>query len=407
MKFALHLSLLFAVGAAGFDPAVQAQTVVLTDTQQNIHEETWSYQGDGWSVRKDILRGGRQEGVDRMIIDNGVMRIVVLPTRGMSIYEVRSGDLRLGWDSPSSEIVHPSLIDLESRGGLGWLEGFNEWMVRCGLEFAGHPGEDSFVTNTGDTATMNLTLHGRIGNLPASRVEVILPEKEGDPIRVRGVVPETMFNGPRLQLTAEVSVVPGASKFQIRDEVANLGGGQQEFQIIYHANFGPPLLGENSVVHAAVDAIAPMNEHAARGIDGAFVYGPPTAGFVEQVYLCRPRADAEGQTSAVLVNSDQSLAASLSWSVKELPCLTIWKNTADLKDGYVTGIEPATGYPYNRQVERAAGRVPVLPPGATRSFVLDVELHTTSVSVSDAMEHVRTLQGNQPMELTKTPPNEP
>ena len=54
--------------------------------------------------------------------------------------------------SPVEEIVHPKYIDLESRGGLGWLEGFNEWMVRCGLEFAGHPGEDTFTTNTGGEA---------------------------------------------------------------------------------------------------------------------------------------------------------------------------------------------------------------------------------------------------------------
>ena len=53
-------------------------------------------------------------------------------------------------DSPVKEVVHPSHIDLESRGGLGWLEGFNEWMVRCGLEFAGHPGTDQFINNTGD-----------------------------------------------------------------------------------------------------------------------------------------------------------------------------------------------------------------------------------------------------------------
>ena len=86
----------------------------------------------------------------------------------MSVYEVKQGDVRLGWNSPVEEIVHPKYIDLESRGGLGWLEGFNEWMVRCGLEFAGHPGEDTFTTNTGGEASMDLSLHGKIGNIPAA-----------------------------------------------------------------------------------------------------------------------------------------------------------------------------------------------------------------------------------------------
>ena len=66
----------------------------------------------------------------------------------MGILDVKMDGVRLGWNSPVKEVVHPSHIDLESRGGLGWLEGFNEWMVRCGLEFAGHPGTDQFINNS-------------------------------------------------------------------------------------------------------------------------------------------------------------------------------------------------------------------------------------------------------------------
>ena len=68
----------------------------------------------------------------------------------MSVYEVAE---MFDWaESPVEEIVHPKYIDLESRGGLGWLEGFNEWMVRCGLEFAGHPGEDTTNTGAGEAS---------------------------------------------------------------------------------------------------------------------------------------------------------------------------------------------------------------------------------------------------------------
>lgn len=130
--------------------------------------------GEGWRVRKETLRGGMQDGVDLITLDNGRLTIRVVPTRGMSVVDVRQGDFRLGWESPVKELVHPSLINLESRGGLGWLQGFNEWMVRCGLEFAGHPGTDEVVDNTGATSSVPLTLHGRIGNLPASRVELLI-----------------------------------------------------------------------------------------------------------------------------------------------------------------------------------------------------------------------------------------
>src|SRR5438128_768444 len=119
-------------------------------------------------------------------------------------------------------------------------------MVRCGLEYAGHPGTDKFVNNVGDEAKMDLTLHGKIGNIPASQVEVFVELWGPRRIVVRGRVDERMFYGPQLELVTEISTVPGTTEFRIEDTVTNRGGAEQEFQIIYHANHGPPLLEEGA-----------------------------------------------------------------------------------------------------------------------------------------------------------------
>src|SRR5262249_26041777 len=143
----------------------------LTSVSRNIHLDTWQVSDRDfndkfsapWSVQKYTLHGGRQEAVDLIVVNNGKLRFVVIPTRGMGVAKVEMGDIRLGWDSPVKEIVHPQFINLQSRGGLGWLEGFNEWMVRCGLEWAGHAGKDKFINNTGDEAEMDLTRDGSGG----------------------------------------------------------------------------------------------------------------------------------------------------------------------------------------------------------------------------------------------------
>jgi hypothetical protein len=124
--------------------------------------------------------------------------LTLVPTRGMGVLRVVMGDLRLGWDSPVREVVHPKYVNLTARGGLGWLEGFNEWLARCGLEWAGHPGRDMFVNNLGEQAEMDLTLHGKIANIPASEVEVIVDRDPRPRIRVRGRVDERAFYGPKL-----------------------------------------------------------------------------------------------------------------------------------------------------------------------------------------------------------------
>ena len=86
-------------------------------------------------------------------------------------------------------------------------------------------------------------------------------------------------------------------------------------------------------------------------IHGILYFGP-TKGYIEQVYLLEPLGDENSSTMALLVNQDADLATSVRWNVTDLPYLTIWKNTAAVEDGYVTGIEPATGFPFNRLVEK-------------------------------------------------------
>ena len=357
-----------------------------------------------WSVDRRILRGGKQEGVEILTLNNGKLQIQIIPTRGMGILDVKMDGIRLGWNSPVKEVVHPSHIDLESRGGLGWLEGFNEWMVRCGLEFAGHPGTDQFINNTGDPATLDLTLHGKIQNIPASSYEIVVDPDPPHRIRIRGTVYESFFYGPKLKLVTEVSTLPGSETFQISDHLINEGASAQEFQLIYHGNYGSSILEKGAMVYAPASSVTPMNANAARSLDSWNTYLEPTKGYVEQVYLLEPLGDENSSTMALLVNQDADLATSVRWNVTELPYLTIWKNTASVEDGYVTGIEPATGFPFNRLVERKYGRVPKLDSGESRSFTLDFGIHVGSDKVGELINEATDRQSSTPLKIIKEPP---
>ena len=357
-----------------------------------------------WSITNHILHGGKQEGVEIITLDNGKLTIRIIPTRGMGILDVKMGNTRLGWNSPVKEVVHPAHIDLESRGGLGWLEGFNEWMVRCGLEFAGHPGTDQFISNTGDPATLNLTLHGKIQNIPASEYEIAVDPEPPHRIRVKGTVHESFFYGPKLQLVTEVSTIPGSDTFRIKDQLTNNGASAQEFQLIYHGNYGSSILEEGAMVYAPASTVTPMNDIAAKNIDTWQTYLGPTKGFIEQVYLLEPLADENSSTLALLVNKNMDLATSVRWNVTELPYATIWKNTAAIEDGYVTGIEPATGFPFNRMVERKYGRVPKIGAGESRFFHLDFGIHIGNDVVGELINESTNRQSHSPIQIIQAPP---
>ena len=410
LRLVAPLLTIFVLSAA--QAADDAERHVITSSTTNVrtddfeleHSDLPDIKSPPWSVRKTTLHGGKQEGCELITVDNGEIVIRIIPTRGMSILDVRRGDLRLGWDSPVKEVVHPKHVNLESRGGLGWLEGFNEWMVRCGLEFAGGPGKDEFINNTGDKAEMDLTLHGKIGNIPASHVEVLIDREAPHRIRVRGVVHERSFYGPKIELATEISTVPGSDSLRIVDMVTNHGASDQEYQLLYHTNYGSPLLGAGAQLVAPIGAIAPMNGQAAKSIDDYAIYEGPTLGFVEQVYLIEPLADEKGNTLAVLRNRDADRAASIRWSTRELPYLTVWKNTAAAQDGYVTGLEPGSCFPFNRKVERRLGRVPKIAPGKTRRFALDFGLHSGREEVATVVADVEKIRGGREPKVSRRPP---
>lgn len=412
-------SILIAILGASLVQAAEPYRVVITDVEKNTYKETAEIAGSevtpdcpvAWSVRKSVLHGGKQEGVEIIEVNNGKLRFTVVPTRGMSIQEVVMGDpstplrtgMRLGWDSPVKGLVHPKFVNLETRQGLGWLEGFNEWMVRCGLEYFGAPGTDEFTDNTGAKATMDLTLHGKICNTPASVVEITVQREAPYRIAVRGRVEETALHGPKLEMWTQISTTPGAATFAISDTVTNRSAVEQEFGILYHSNYGPPLMEQGAKFFAPVRQVTPMNEHAAKDVSTYDVFRAAQAGFAEQVYCLSLWADANDRTQVLLRNASGTKAVSMAWSVKELPFFTLWKNPAASEDGYVTGLEPGTGFPRNRSIERKFGRVPKLGPHESRSFTIDFALYTDKEQVFAVGDEIAKIWGGRPTQMDTAP----
>jgi hypothetical protein len=405
----LFRPLCVALAALCAAPALAADGMkkVLTSVEKNLRVDAWEHSFESGnhqvSIKKHTLHGGRQEGVDVIVVDNGRMKLTIVPTRGMSVYEVVQGDVRLGWNSPVKELVHPREIDLSRRGGLGFLDGFNEWMVRCGLESAGHPGKDKFINNVGEEAELDLTVHGRIGNTPASEVVVTIDPAPKNRIRVRGRMDERSFYGPKLEMWSEISVEPGASSFQISDVVTNRGGAEQEFQILYHGNYGPPLLEEGAKFVGPIRQVTPFNDHAAKDVDKYTVYAGPTDGFIEQVYNLVPYGDEDGRTRVMLHNAAADKGVAMSYLLSQLPYLTLWKNTLGELDGYVTGVEPGTGFPYNRRIERKFGRVPKLKPGQSRKFVIDFEVLADKQAVAAVAADIKKIQNDRETQVDRKP----
>ena len=131
-----------------------------------------------------------------------------------------------------------------------------------------------------------------------------------------------------------------------------------------------------------------MNQHAADSIETYETYMAPTLGFSEQVYLIEPWYDKNGITGAVLHDRKRQRGGVNDLVHRITPVSNPLENTAALADGYVTGIEPGSGYPFNRRIERHFGRVPVLRTGESQVFDLNYKFLENESAVISAIERI-------------------
>lgn len=368
----------------------ETERFVLTDTDANVNLADWSITSADLgidppvpiSVRKTTLHGGRQEGSALIEIRAGEASVVVIPTRGMGVLKARFKGVTLGWQSPVDEIVNPAFLTLGERGGLGWLDGFNEMLVRCGFEWSGHAAVEGGAP---------YTLHGRAGNTPASKVIVEIDRAPPHRIAVHGLIKEKAFKLADFECWTTLVVTPGRAGFTLSDSLTNLSDYERPYQILYHANFGPPLLEEGSRFLAPALRVAPFNDAAKPGLAEWDTYLGPTRGFDEMVFVCELAASPEGRTVAALIDRAATRGVTVRYAPSELPFFTLWKNTDTLRQGYVTGLEAGTNPPYARPVEAARDRLRTLAPGQSTTFTIDVDVLPSPEAVADATARIAAL----------------
>jgi hypothetical protein len=346
-------------------------------------------------TRYGRFSGGSSDQVEVVEVDTGAVRAMILPTRGMSIWELESDGHRFGWRSPIVGPVHPSRVPIFDPSGLGWLEGFDELVVRCGLESNGAPEK-------GADGQLRYPLHGRIGNLPADSLSIEYDEASGR-LELIGEVLESRLFFKRLRLRSRVRFQAGRADVQLLDDVTNELSQPTSVQLLYHINLGVPVLDEGAVLEVPLESLAPKDERSAAEIEQWNQFGPPQPGYAERVYFAELRSDPSRMTAAMLRASDGQLGLGVSFHTGGLPRFVLWKNTAAESDGYVVGLEPTTNYPNERSYEASQGRVVDLEPGQTTSFRVNLHPLTSPEAVAEMSQKINTLRGEERPEIHRAP----
>lgn len=320
-------------------------------------------------------------GIETAVLDNGPgrgtriawintgrgLRFKVVLDRAMDIADAFYNKHSLAWLSHSG-ITAPQPF---SNKGLDWLKTFGGGLLTtCGLSHVGGPETDEF----GERG-----LHGQISNLQAEVESIIQPDPIAGKMKmsITGRIKESSVLGPNLELKRTISATLGESTIRIDDEVVNRGNMPAPHMLLYHFNFGWPLVDEGTNIiwqgkwqprEGSTNKIfkegnnyqrcpAPLADHSGTG---------------EEVAMIDIDADNMGWSTCGLYNSNLGLALFLRFKKEQLPWLINWQHWG--KGEYVTGLEPSTNQLIGQAKARERNELIFLQPGESRKYEVIIEV---------------------------------
>jgi hypothetical protein len=315
-------------------------------------------------IKKYTFSEGKAKGVEAVDVNNGSgLRFTVLLDRNMDIAWCDYKGINISYMT-SNSVVSPFYYD---RRGNNWLRSFTGGLLTtCGIINAGKACIDK-----GE----ELGLHGNIGNCPVENVctESYWEEDEFI-IKLSGISRETSFFGENLALKREIKVLGGVNKIYIQDTIENLGTKESPLMMIYHFNFGYPILDKGCKVYIDSESSIGTSEEALRNIKDQYNIFDPIKNNQENVYFhVMNKENEEGK--AILMNKSlgsNGLGVSIKFNLDELPYLNQWKMLGEGE--YVLGLEPSNCMTLGRDLERERGTLRYIAPGENRTFNLELSI---------------------------------
>ncbi|MAS32399.1 MAG: hypothetical protein CL610_00235 [Anaerolineaceae bacterium] len=303
------------------------------------------------------------------------LTFTILPDRGLDIWAAHYNGLPLTWISQGS----PHAPDF----GQTWLQQMSGGLLTlCGLTHTGAPEVD-------DVTGVQRDFHGRINRMRAERVSVGDVDASGGEISLSlyGRVTQSALYAEQLVLERTITIVLGKPGLYIEDYITNVGDVPTPFMILYHFNFGFPLIAEGTRLQTPHAHIYPMNAQSRAAIDTWAEYAAPTANYESVVFLHHLKA-MHGNTEVLLHRDDFGLA--MRWPTEQLPYLSQWKNT---RQGiYVNGVEPGNCIPEGQNKARKSGRLVMLQPGESRSIQLQLDVLHDADAVQESLQQIGRIQ---------------
>jgi hypothetical protein len=306
------------------------------------------------------LSSGLAKGVEAIDVKTGTgFEFTVLAGRALDIAWASYKGAPVGYISKSGVVGPAHFVEL---GAEGFLRNFFAGLLTtAGLRNIGPPVQD------GDES---LGLHGRVSNIPAEDVCVSQGWRGDDYIiRVAGTIREARTFGECLVLHREITTQLGANALVVRDVVENAGSRPEPMMLLYHCNFGYPIVSADSRVYTSGGNVEPRDRTPAQAVADHDRLGEPQAGYVEQCFYHDLKAQ-DGRAFAAIFNERLGVGGYVRHRVENLPEFVQWKMLGEQE--YVVGLEPSTHRLDRRAELIRQGQIRPLAVGERRMFEVEI-----------------------------------
>ena len=300
------------------------------------------------------LNEGKGKGT--AIVDirtGGGLSYTVLPDRGLDIARAEYKGIPLSFISKSG-LVSPQYYCPEKST---WGESFTAGLLTtCGLMQAG----SRCIYNDRKFST-----HGNISNIPAVNVGSF-QKWEGDEMimGVRGTLLSGHLYRENLELNRMLTSRMGENSIQIHDVVTNNGFERVPLMLIYHMNFGFPLVDKGTILE--VDS---LNQKFVGADTDYRNMNEPLAGNPDVTVFHDLKPNEQGFVCCRMTNRKLGVGIYIQWNKKELWNFAEWKHLAP--GDYVVGLEPCNNYILGIEKEEENGTLEYIEPGESRTIDLE------------------------------------
>ena len=262
------------------------------------------------SLRRYTLTEGRGKDLDVLDCDNGKIRFLLNVSKACDVMQLYHEGQNTSFISKNGFTLREPPFGNRFEGGM---------LYTCGLDNVGGMRDGNPV-------------HGSLHNIPA---EIVRAECNSEGIVVEAIIRDTALFGKNLVLRRRIYSAIGSESLRLEDTLVNEGYRTENYCVLYHVNFGYPLLDEGARIVADVAKCDPRTDWARENVATVCEITEPLPEQKETCYFL-----TFNQPRISLINDKLGKSVTLSYSGDTLPHFVEWKSMAC--GTYALGFEPTT-----------------------------------------------------------------